>query len=648
MNRKQYSRTPNTHSATMVLLIEDNEDDYVLLEEFLPDEFEIIWCTHADSARKHFADPKLDLILLDHGLPDTNALAFLEEIKSQYPYLPVVVLTGNEDPALAVSALKKGAASYLLKEEIFEHLLPVMRAAIGKRKPPLEVTQFDTPDQSKTRFEDTAKTVYQTLLETMNEGCLLVTVNGLIALANEAVGSMTNMPCDQLLGQNAGSLFDEETAVLILTHLHDLQTAQQPQTNKFEGVLIGRQKHPIPVLISSKSIHGENGRFQDCLLILTDISEQVSAKEAIYELYKNAQEQQGQLTALIESSQDGLVLVTQDLNIPVINRQTCQLLQLPHKADSWRNQTIDTLLKTLNQYTPAAIEAFEQTVTNIQNGTHTSSEGEFEANQHFLQWATRPVTVEDLQLGYLIIFRDVTKEHDIEMLRQELTRTMVHDLRNPISGTRLSLEMIERIEDKSVITPITKRRLKYVQRALDNTHRMQRLVDNILDVSRMESGTIPLNRESISVVDLIEHVLHVQAAVATDKLKALHNQVPTDLPPAWGDVDLIERVLFNLVDNSIKFSQKGDEVFVTAVLHQTPTPEIHISVTDTGPGIPDSLKDTLFNKYTTGNHERHGNGLGLAFCKLAVEAHGGRIWVSNQPENKTTFTFSLPVFFENI
>ena len=202
--------------------------------------------------------------------------------------------------------------------------------------------------------------------------------------------------------------------------------------------------------------------------------------------------------------------------------------------------------------------------------------------------------------------------------------------------------MIERIENNSVVTPMTDRRLKYVKRALDNTNRMQRLVDNILDVSRMESGSIPLHYEPIAIHDLVEQVLRVQAALATSKLKAMHNQVPAELPPALGDFDLIERVLFNLVDNSIKFSQRGDEVFITAVYHQSPIPEIHISVTDTGPGIPENVKETIFDKYVTSLHKRRGSGLGLAFCKLAVEAHNGRIWVSSKASHQTTFTFALP------
>ena len=643
MNGKEHTANSfRPQSPIHVLLIEDNEDDVVLLKEFLPDDFEIIWCTTADAARPHFANKHIDLILLDHGLPDTNALTFLEEIKTHCPHLPVVILTGNEDPALAVSAIKKGAANYLLKDEIVEHLLPVIRAALGTNQLPAISDTVSQKQQTRSRFEESAENVYETLLDTMNEGCLMVTANGMIALANEAVSHITDIANDQLLGHPVFGLFDEETAVSLQTHLDTLQQATHPQTHKFEGVIKGANDHLIPVLISSKSMHGKNGRFQDCLLILTDISEQVSAKQAIYELYKNAQEQQGQLTALIESSQDGLVLVTQDMHIPVINSQARQLLKLPDQNGLWGNQSIQAFLKMVNSYAPAAMEAFNKALDYIKKGKFASYHGEFETNQRFIQWQIWPVAIEALQLGYLIIFRDMTKEHDLEMLRQELTRTMVHDLRNPVTGTKLSLEMLQRIEDNSVVTPMTQRRLKYITRALDNTNRMQRLVDNILDVSRMESGSIPLHREPIVVNDLVDNVLRVQAALATNKLKAMHNQVPSGLPPASGDIDMIERVLFNLVDNSIKFAQRGDEVFITAVYHQNDTNEIHISVIDTGPGIPEHVKETIFDKYVTGTHERRGNGLGLAFCKLAIEAHNGRIWVKNEPNNQTTFTFSLP------
>ena len=429
-NNKNLTNSNRTHFPTL-LLIEDNEDDVVMIKAFLPNEFKFIWCSSADEARPHLSNDNLDLILLDHGLPDTNALSFLEEIKLHCPHLPVIILTGNEDPALAVSAIKKGAVNYLLKDEIADHLLTIVQSALGDRHLTVETDPTLQGEQTATRFEESAENVYHTLLDTMNEGCLMVTANGMIALVNEAISQITGTLHEQLLGHSVYQLFDDETAVSLQTHLTNLQQTTTPQTHKFEGRIKGKNAHLIPVLISSKSMHDENGRFRDCLFILTDISEQVSVKQAIYKLYHNAQEQQGQLTALIESSQDGLVLVTQDLYIPVINRQTRQLLNLPNQNDMWGNQTIHEFLDIVNAYTPAAVEAFQKAIEYLQSDHLSSCEGEFEANQSFIQWQVWPVAIKNLQLGYLIIFRDITKEHDLEMLRQELTRTMVHDLRKP-------------------------------------------------------------------------------------------------------------------------------------------------------------------------------------------------------------------------
>jgi signal transduction histidine kinase len=107
---------------------------------------------------------------------------------------------------------------------------------------------------------------------------------------------------------------------------------------------------------------------------------------------------------------------------------------------------------------------------------------------------------------------------------------------------------------------------------------------------------------------------------------------------------LIHRVLQNLVGNGIKFTPDGGAVSVTANLdEQAPQPVLLLSVSDTGSGIPPEIQGRLFQKFVTGGQEGRGSGLGLAFCKLVVEAHGGRIWVDSIPDHGTTFTFSVPV-----
>src|SRR5262245_50458224 len=118
---------------TRVLLVEDDEDDFILVRHLLvQSEFALTWCSSAEAAREQLDGRPYDLVLLDHGLPDTNSLTFLEEIRRALPAAPVIVLTGRDDRTLAISAVKRGAANYILKDEIRMHLLPAIREARGE------------------------------------------------------------------------------------------------------------------------------------------------------------------------------------------------------------------------------------------------------------------------------------------------------------------------------------------------------------------------------------------------------------------------------------------------------------------------------------------------------------------------------------
>jgi signal transduction histidine kinase len=179
---------------------------------------------------------------------------------------------------------------------------------------------------------------------------------------------------------------------------------------------------------------------------------------------------------------------------------------------------------------------------------------------------------------------------------------------------------------------------------------MLKLVNDILDVSRLESGRMLLERTAVSLADLIAETLRAQSLLAADKSLRLESDAPPALPPAWADARLIERVLQNLVDNAIKFTPPGGLVKVTARPgDQEPAepPHLRVSVADSGPGIPPELQSKMFQKFVVGQREKGGSGLGLAFCKLVVEAHGGHIWFESEPEQGTTFTFTLPLVREN-
>jgi signal transduction histidine kinase len=133
-----------------------------------------------------------------------------------------------------------------------------------------------------------------------------------------------------------------------------------------------------------------------------------------------------------------------------------------------------------------------------------------------------------------------------------------------------------------------------------------------------------------------------QLPLVAEKGLRLKNEVPSQLPPIYADAALVERVLRNLIGNAIKFTSTGDVVRVAARADVSDS-SILVSVSDTGPGIPADIRDLLFQKFVTGQQEERGSGLGLAFCKMAIEAHGKRIWVESPPGGGTMFAFTLPL-----
>jgi signal transduction histidine kinase len=165
------------------------------------------------------------------------------------------------------------------------------------------------------------------------------------------------------------------------------------------------------------------------------------------------------------------------------------------------------------------------------------------------------------------------------------------------------------------------------------------MVNALLDVSRLEGGAMPLERVPVSVHELVSEVLEMEQPLALPGNLHLLNEVPPDLPEAVVDRSIVSRVLQNLVGNAIKFTPAGGHIRVRA---EVSPGELQIAVADDGKGLPDDVRTRLFEKVATGRQEGTGTGLGLRFCRLAVEAHGGRIWVESSPAG-ATFKFTLPL-----
>lgn len=216
--------------------------------------------------------------------------------------------------------------------------------------------------------------------------------------------------------------------------------------------------------------------------------------------------------------------------------------------------------------------------------------------------------------------------------RAELTRALVHDLRGPVTSILTSLELLRR-------DGMSANDLRLLDVAEKNARRQATLIEGILELSRLERGTIPLRRSAVRLGGLVDEVLRLAAPRAEARHVTLSSEVPPDLPAPSVDRELVSRVLENLVDNAIKFSPPSGAIRVAG---RVEGPTVEIRVSDEGPGIDESVRPRLFQSFATGNVVGKGSGLGLAFCRLAILAHGGRIWVESPEAAGTTIAFSLP------
>lgn len=234
------------------------------------------------------------------------------------------------------------------------------------------------------------------------------------------------------------------------------------------------------------------------------------------------------------------------------------------------------------------------------------------------------------------IERDISERLHMEEMREDLISMIFHDLRSPLGNVISSLTLLQSSTSKEddVIQSV-------LGIAVRSSQHLSRLVDSLLDLRRLESGQATLHRTDISISALILEAAEQVHPLAEGKGITLRFDLPLRLPSVSVDADMIRRVLINLMENAVKY-MPGEGMITAAA--RVDGGHIVVSIADTGLGVPESERSRIFDKFT--RLQRSGTvkgiGLGLAFCKLAIEAHQGKIWVDAAPVRGAVFNFTLP------
>jgi signal transduction histidine kinase len=225
---------------------------------------------------------------------------------------------------------------------------------------------------------------------------------------------------------------------------------------------------------------------------------------------------------------------------------------------------------------------------------------------------------------------------NLEQSRRDLVANVSHELKTPIAAIRAHLEnLLDGVEQPDP---------KTLQVMLAQTERLGRLIEQLLELSRLESGELPLLREETPLAPLVTQVLSEIEVARSEQGVVVESKLPNDLPPVDADRERVHQVLFNLVDNAVRFTPAGGAVTVSA---QRQNGSVEVRVTDTGVGIPPEDLPRLFERFYRADPSRSredgGTGIGLAIARSVVEAHGGHIRAESELGEGSVFTFDLPV-----
>jgi signal transduction histidine kinase len=228
----------------------------------------------------------------------------------------------------------------------------------------------------------------------------------------------------------------------------------------------------------------------------------------------------------------------------------------------------------------------------------------------------------------------------LDRLKSDFVSNVSHELRTPLTAIKGSVDLLLR----GVPGVLNEKQTHYLARVRSNTQHLAGLINDLLDLSKIEAGKMELKATRVSLGGLIHEVVETLRPIAAEKLIHLEAATPEPSNLVWADREKVTQILMNLLGNAIKFSPPQGRVTVSTIANGKEW--VQVSVEDTGPGVPTEQREKIFEKFYQvtgdGRQKPKGTGLGLAISKSLVELHGGKIWVESHLSRGSTFTFTLP------
>jgi PAS domain S-box-containing protein len=522
------------------------------------------------------------------------------------------LLEGNTE--VGEWALRRKNGSYL-PVEVSAKILPDGRwlafsRDISERKRAQEALQ-----QAQARTRE--------LIKLAADGIFIADLEGRYVDVNEAGCRMLGYDRAELVGKTIFDLILPEDEARLL---EDRKRFLQGGSGIGEWMLRKKDGTYLPVEVSAKIL--PDGRWQG---IVRDISERKRAEEAL-------RLSEAKFSGIVSISADAIISIDEDQKITLFNEGAEKIFGRPRA---------DVLGAPLEILIPERFRAnHARHVERFASGSDAARRMSARDTEIFGVRSSGEEFPADAAISKLIVggkriltvaLRDITelKEAEAEakratQARDDILGIVAHDLRNPLAA----------IASLAAVLQMGKAEGEIADEIATAVNRMNRLIGDLLDVTRMEAGHLSLKQERLPAAEVITDALEGQTALASAASLELRLTTAQELPDIWADRDRLLQVFENLIGNAIKFTKSGDRITLGAIAREG---EVIFSVSDTGCGIAETHLPHVFDRFWQApGTERRGMGFGLAIVKGIVEAHGGRVWVQSAPGQGSTFFFTIP------
>jgi signal transduction histidine kinase/DNA-binding response OmpR family regulator len=634
-----------------VLVVDDSSETQQLLAELVlePSDYRPITALNGDEGLRLALEEHPDLIILDMQLPKMNGLEVLQALRERNVGIPVIFTTVRESAELVVQAFRLGARDYVIKpfdphemQEAIQRVLASTTLHVERDQLTQQLVEANQKFQRQLQELNAIYAIGRSVTSLLDLNRVLnrvVEAAAYLADAEEGMLLLLDTEGDELYLRAAKGM-DEKVARSLRVRVDDSLAGRAIQTDR--PVLMSGERAKVttgylvkallylPLRSPDRGVIGVLGMInreaersfsERDIFLLSALADYAAVAIENARLFETVEAERAKLETVLGEAQEAIIVVDQETNILLCNAAACATLDLV-EANLLHRPVGEAIPH------PALRGMFAQA---YKTGKATRGEIPLEDGRTFNAQLT-PVK----GVGRVLVMQDITHLKELDRIKSEFVTTVSHDLRTPLTTIHGYIELLPRAG------PLNAQQQEFVLRAGQSMETITTLINNLLDIDRLETG-LDLEMVHCDLSQVIEEAIKDFVKQAEENEQEVRWELPHGLPLVQGDPYRLRQVMDNLLSNALKYTRQGGWIAVSAVEDDG---HVVVHVADNGIGIPPAQQPYIFDKFYRVESDETlgitGTGLGLAIVKSVIEKHNGRVWVESRPGVGSVFSFVLP------